>query len=69
MSELFIESSIEDGFRFDWASARIKEGIMTLSFSRKGSQKLFEFGWNGNSPDDAVTGGKRFYKERIEQAG
>src|SRR3989304_2433827 len=33
----------QDGFVFDWASARISVGTVTLSFVRPSEQKLLEF--------------------------
>lgn len=60
---------IDDGYTFDWASARVHDGIITLSFSKSGTQKLIEFIWDGHSPEDALRGAKRFHKERVEIAG
>jgi hypothetical protein len=54
---------VEDRYKFDWASARVRGGIMTLSFSRGSSQKLFEFGWDGKSPDNAIAGANCFFSD------
>lgn len=45
---------LQQGYRFDWASTRMARERVTLSFSRQGSQRLFEIGWNGSEPEDAV---------------
>ena len=70
VSELFRGSKLEDGSIYDWASARIGRGIITLSFSNKGAigaeQKTFEFGWDGKNPESALPAAKRFKKERVE---
>jgi hypothetical protein len=60
-------TTIDDGFRFDWASARIGHGKITLSYSRSGEQRTFDFGWDGVTPDSAIPGAKRFKQERVEQ--
>lgn len=65
VQEVFAGDSTDDGYTFDWASARIRDGIITLSFTRDGNQRLFEFGWDSHSPEDALTGAKRFHKERV----
>ena len=66
---LFTGISIDDGYRFQWASARVRDGIMTLSFIKNGAQKLFDVGWDGRSPEDALTSAKRFCREKVEPDG
>lgn len=66
VSRLFVGVSIDNGYTLDWASARCLAGMMTLSFSKSGTQKLFEFGWDGRSAKDALAGAKRFYKAKRE---
>ena len=66
VSRLFADCEIDDGFRFDWASARIGHGKITLSFSREGQQKTFELGWDGKDPKSALPGAERFKIERVE---
>jgi hypothetical protein len=60
---------LDEGYTFDWASARVRGGVMTISFSKCGTQKLFEFAWDGYSAQDALAGAKRFQKERVEPGG
>lgn len=67
VGDIFRGTTIGEGFSFDWASARIGRSVITLSFSRGGEQKTFEFGWDGATPSTALPGAKCFYKERVEQ--
>ena len=67
VDDLFRGVVIEGGYVFDWASARIGHGIITLSFSSGTSQKTFEFGWDGQTPESALPGAKRLYHERVER--
>jgi hypothetical protein len=69
VSKLIEGTSLNDGYRFDWASARIRAGIMTLSFSKDGTQKVFEFSWDGQTPQDALAGASRFQKELFDESG
>jgi hypothetical protein len=48
-TDILKHSKTTDGFKFDWASARIKENQITLSYSKNGEQKLFDIDWNGQS--------------------
>jgi hypothetical protein len=41
------------GYRFQWASTRIRPGFVTLSFSTEGAQRLFEVEWDGLQAKDA----------------
>jgi hypothetical protein len=68
VADVFAKSEI-DGFVFDWASARIKKGVITLSFSRDGSQKLVEFGWKPGSIEEAVQCARRVHLEKIGSGG
>ena len=66
VSGVFAGVSLDGGYTFDWASARVRVGIMTLSFSSNCAQKLFEIGWDGRSPQSALTSARRFCNERVE---
>jgi len=66
VSEVFAGVLLDDGYRFDWASARIRDGVMALSFSKSGTQKLFKFSWDSRSPEDALAGTRHFYAEKFE---
>lgn len=54
VSAIDFTSLAESGYQFEWASARIAKGRITLSFSKAQTQRLFEVGWDAQSPDDAV---------------
>lgn len=62
-------TTIKGGFKFDWASARIDRGKITLSYSLDGIQKTFDYGWDGTTPESALSGAIRFKNERGEQGG
>jgi len=49
----------EDGFAFQWASARIAPMVMKISFSKDGQQRLLEFGWDEATDENAVQGAQR----------
>ena len=65
VSNLFKGVRLEGGDSFDWASARIRPSTITLSFSHSGTQKVFEFEWNGTDPETAIPGAKRFLAEKV----
>ncbi len=43
----------ERGYIFQWASARIKKGQITLSFVKDAHQVTISVGWNHKNPEDA----------------
>jgi hypothetical protein len=55
VSNLNFSSKLENGYRFQWASARIKRGVITLSFEYEGTQRMFDIGWNNAEPENART--------------
>jgi len=55
VSNLNFSSKSENGYKFQWASARIKHGCITLSFEHEGTQRIFDIGWNNEDPEDART--------------
>ena len=69
ISQVFIGTFTEDGYKFDWTSARIKENTISLSFSNKDLrlQKFIEFSWDEKSIEDALITAKRYYKDIIKQ--
>lgn len=57
-------SSMEsNGYRFQWASARIKRGQISLSFLNNGGQRLFEIRWDHLHSEDAVQRVKNWLNE------
>ncbi|HLM03062.1 MAG TPA: hypothetical protein VK400_18570 [Pyrinomonadaceae bacterium] len=63
ISQVFIDASTRDGYKFEWASARVTPKTMTLSFSRNGVQKLFKFRWDEKSVEDALISARQSYSE------
>ena len=64
-AERLVEAIIEKvdiipGYQFGWASARIANTKITLSYSNGATQKLLEFPWNGIEPSDAEQAAKEF---------
>lgn len=53
----------EIGYRFQWASARMGDGKLVLSFDFSGTQKLFEMGWNQPDPQDAARQVRRWVEQ------
>jgi hypothetical protein len=59
-SAVLKNTNTSNGYKFDWTSARIKENIITVSYSKDGQQKILEFNWDGQTDESAVTGAKLF---------
>lgn len=66
VGNVFASAEMEEGYVFNWASARIRTGIITVSFTRNGEQKLLEFGWEPGDFEDAVRTAKGICQERIK---
>jgi len=60
---VFADFELDDRWNYDWASARIGRGTITVSFSWERQQRLLEFGWN---PEDPTTAEKRAKELRAE---
>ncbi|NRT15830.1 hypothetical protein HNP99_002190 [Flavobacterium sp. 28A] len=68
LTKNILKNSItEKGYKFDWASARIKLNTITLSYSKNGQQKLFEITWDGKSEDEIETKVKLFLNNEIKK--
>jgi len=68
VSNLFIGSKTNDGLTFDWASCRIENGRVSLSYSTQGlseefKQEIFKFDWDGKTENDALVKAERFMQE------
>ena len=63
VSTVISDSKTDIGYKFDWASARIKKKTIVLSFSDRGNQVLFEFKWDGKNPNKARDGALKFVKD------
>ncbi len=59
-------SETKGGYRFDWASARIKLQNITLSYSKNGKQKLFEISWDGQTETNIETKAKQFLNNELK---
>ena len=57
----------DDGFAFQWASARIAPMLIKLSFMKGDKQKLLEFGWDGTTDESVIQGARRFKRQLDEQ--
>jgi hypothetical protein len=53
VEEIFRDVQLGDGYLFDWASARIKPGKISVSFSKDGSQRIIDFDWFEDEPETA----------------
>jgi len=57
-------STLMNGYYFDWASARIKDKKIALSYSSNGLQKLFEIAWDGQTENNVEQNAIQFLKEK-----
>lgn len=53
------------GYKFQWASARIKRGRITLVFLKDGTQKLFDVGWGQADAEDGVERVRQWLKQML----
>ncbi|QTV05030.1 hypothetical protein [Faecalibacter bovis] len=59
-------SQTKDSYIFNWASARINERQITLSYNKNGNQKLFNIVWDGQSENKVEENAKQFLKDTLE---
>lgn len=64
-SVILNKSQTKDGYIFDWASARIGENKITLSYNKDGFQKLFELAWDGRSENNVEQTARKFLIENL----
>lgn len=67
VSIIFNQKIVENKYSFDWASTRIEPNIVKLSFSKDGEQKLYQFGWDGETIDSAIENAKSFYQTNFRE--
>lgn len=60
------QSQTKDNYDFNWASARINDKKITLSYSKNGDQKLFDIDWDGQSDKNVVFNAKQFFKDKLK---
>ncbi|MBL7786194.1 MAG: hypothetical protein JNM36_09840 [Chitinophagales bacterium] len=63
-SDVLKNTKTIDDYKFDWTSARIKENIIMVSYSKDGQQKLFEFNWDGQTEQSALKEANHFLTQR-----
>jgi hypothetical protein len=66
-TEVLKNTQTIDNYNFNWASARINENQITLSYSKNGDQKLFYLAWDGQSDNDVVENAIGFLKENTSK--
>jgi hypothetical protein len=62
-TEILKESRTKDDFIFTWASARINDNQISLSYNRNGEQKLFLFDWDGEDDKSVLQNAARFLEQ------
>lgn len=67
-TDILKKSQTKEGYFFDWASARIGENIITLSYRKDGFQKLFEIAWDGRSDNKVEENARKFLCEALKTA-
>jgi len=72
VSNLLKQTETKDKHIFNWASARIRENVITLSYSKQIGQKsfeidqrLFEIEWDGESVESGIVRTEKFIKENL----
>ncbi|MDB5276159.1 MAG: hypothetical protein JWR61_1114 [Ferruginibacter sp.] len=60
------KSQTKDNYNFNWASARIKDKQITLSYSKNGDQKMFDIAWDGQSDTNVEDNAKQFFKDNLK---
>ncbi|MGZ6519518.1 MAG: hypothetical protein ACXVED_18165, partial [Bacteroidia bacterium] len=66
ISNLLHNTKTKDGYNFNWASARIKNDFITLSFSKNGEQKLLEFSRDKTSLDNTLINANKFSDRQLK---
>ncbi len=59
---------LPDGFSFQWASTRIRDSVLSLSFRRNGVQNVVDLAWDGVCPDSACASATSFLAQVGEQS-
>jgi hypothetical protein len=60
------QSETKDNYHFNWASARIKDKQITLSYSKNGDQKLFDIAWDGQTENNVEANAKQFFQDNLK---
>lgn len=67
--ELFKNTKTRLDFKFNWASARIKQNVIVLSYSKNRDQVLFEFNWDDQTENSVLISANRFLKDEVVNSG
>lgn len=65
-TDILKNSQTKNGYKFDWASARIHDKQITLSYSKDSDQKLFHIPWDGQSEKNVKQNTAQFLKEKLK---
>ncbi|WP_226662060.1 hypothetical protein [Alteriqipengyuania lutimaris] len=69
INSILRDTNLKHGFKFEWASARIREGFIILSYGKpaknRDHQRLLEFEWDGASVASAIDGAIAFRARRF----
>lgn len=65
-TDVLKNSQTKDGYCFNWASARINDKQITLSYNKNGDQKLFDITWDGQSENNVEENARQFFKDKLE---
>lgn len=60
--------AMPDGLAFQWASTRIRDNVLSLSFLRDGVQKIVDLRWDGIRPESARAAATSFLAQLGEQS-
>lgn len=63
---MFSGKVTDDGYAFDWSSTRFRPGVVVMSVTKDGQQKLLEFSWDDATLDSALKRGRQFLRDRFE---
>ena len=63
VARIFEGMVLEGNYVFAWASSRIQDGKIKLSFEGGDEQKLFELSWDGENPETAKVAAKKYSQE------
>lgn len=60
---VFDSTLLPGGWKYDWSSARMGKGKISLSFTLNDQQKLIEFGWDSEDPLTAEKRARQLKRE------
>ncbi|MGV2018192.1 hypothetical protein [Agrobacterium sp. 22-223-1] len=66
LDAMFSGKVTDDGYKYDWASTRIKPGVVNMSVTKDSQQRLLEFSWDGDTIESALARGRQLLQERFD---